>query len=359
MERTLLRHPDIATLLVRLFAARFDPDRRDARRGRGDRRARSSRRSTRSRASTRTGSCAASWRSCGRSCARTSSAATSAAPPAVPVVQARPVAGAAPAAAAPAVRDLRLLAARRGRAPARRPGRARRPALVGPPRGLPHRDPRPDEGADGQERADRAGRREGRLRGQAATGRRRPRGAAGGGGSRATGRSCRGLLDLTDNIVDGEVVPPDRVVRYDDDDPYLVVAADKGTATLLRHRQRGLGASTASGSATRSRPAARAGYDHKADGHHRARRVGVGQAPLPRARASTSSRRTSPSSASATCPATCSATGCCSRATSGWWPRSTTGTCSSIPTRIPRRASPSAGGCSSCRARPGATTTTR
>jgi len=42
----------------------------------------------------------------------------------------------------------------------------------------------------------------------------------------------RGLLDLTDNVVEGEVVPPDRVVRYDSDDPYLVVAADKGTAHL-------------------------------------------------------------------------------------------------------------------------------
>jgi glutamate dehydrogenase len=41
-----------------------------------------------------------------------------------------------------------------------------------------------------------------------------------------------GLLDVTDNIVGGEVVAPDRVVRYDDDDPYLVVAADKGTATF-------------------------------------------------------------------------------------------------------------------------------
>ncbi len=41
-----------------------------------------------------------------------------------------------------------------------------------------------------------------------------------------------GLLDLTDNIVGGDVVPPDRVVRFDDDDPYLVVAADKGTATF-------------------------------------------------------------------------------------------------------------------------------
>ncbi|MHB8691381.1 MAG: NAD-glutamate dehydrogenase [Solirubrobacteraceae bacterium] len=41
-----------------------------------------------------------------------------------------------------------------------------------------------------------------------------------------------GLLDLTDNIVAGEVVPPERVKRYDGDDPYLVVAADKGTATF-------------------------------------------------------------------------------------------------------------------------------
>jgi glutamate dehydrogenase len=41
-----------------------------------------------------------------------------------------------------------------------------------------------------------------------------------------------GLLDVTDNIVEGEVVPPRDVVRFDGDDPYLVVAADKGTATF-------------------------------------------------------------------------------------------------------------------------------
>ncbi|MEM7498316.1 MAG: NAD-glutamate dehydrogenase [Pseudomonadota bacterium] len=41
-----------------------------------------------------------------------------------------------------------------------------------------------------------------------------------------------GLLDITDNLVQGEVVPPASVVRYDNDDPYLVVAADKGTATF-------------------------------------------------------------------------------------------------------------------------------
>ncbi len=45
-------------------------------------------------------------------------------------------------------------------------------------------------------------------------------------------RFINGLLDLTDNLVDGKVVPPAEVVRHDGDDPYLVVAADKGTATF-------------------------------------------------------------------------------------------------------------------------------
>ncbi|QFU23099.1 NAD-glutamate dehydrogenase [Shewanella eurypsychrophilus] len=42
----------------------------------------------------------------------------------------------------------------------------------------------------------------------------------------------RGLLDISDNIIEGEVIPPKNVVRHDEDDPYLVVAADKGTATF-------------------------------------------------------------------------------------------------------------------------------
>lgn len=41
-----------------------------------------------------------------------------------------------------------------------------------------------------------------------------------------------GLLDITDNLVGGEVVPPNGVVRHDEDDTYLVVAADKGTASF-------------------------------------------------------------------------------------------------------------------------------
>src|SRR4029077_17246523 len=63
----------------------------------------------------------------------------------------------------------------------------------------------------------------------------------GGGGTReqvqAEGIYCyqtliRGLLDITDNYAEGGVRPPAKVVRHDGDDPYLVVAADKGTATF-------------------------------------------------------------------------------------------------------------------------------
>ena len=45
-------------------------------------------------------------------------------------------------------------------------------------------------------------------------------------------RFINGLLDITDNIVEGKIVPPPGVVRHDGNDPYLVVAADKGTATF-------------------------------------------------------------------------------------------------------------------------------
>ena len=78
-----------------------------------------------------------------------------------------------PAAAAAVLRDLRLQPAGGGDPPARRQGGARRHPLVRPARGLPHRGPGPDEGADGEERRHRAGRLQGRLRGQAAAGDRR------------------------------------------------------------------------------------------------------------------------------------------------------------------------------------------
>jgi glutamate dehydrogenase len=75
----------------------------------------------------------------------------------------------------------------------------------------------------------------------------------------------RALLDLTDNRVAGQVVPPPGVRRLDGDDPYLVVAADKGTATFSDHANaisaeygHWLGDAFASGGSV--------GYDHKAMG---------------------------------------------------------------------------------------------
>ncbi|MDP2988091.1 NAD-glutamate dehydrogenase domain-containing protein, partial [Hydrogenophaga sp.] len=75
----------------------------------------------------------------------------------------------------------------------------------------------------------------------------------------------RALLDLTDNLVGGKPVPPPQVVRVDDDDPYLVVAADKGTATFSDYANavsaeygHWLGDAFASGGSV--------GYDHKAMG---------------------------------------------------------------------------------------------
>jgi len=74
-----------------------------------------------------------------------------------------------------------------------------------------------------------------------------------------------GLFDLVDNRVGDEVIPPAQVVRRDDDDPYLVVAADKGTASysdianeISRKRNFWLGDAFASGGSQ--------GYDHKVMG---------------------------------------------------------------------------------------------
>ena len=105
-------------------------------------------------------------------------------------------------------------------------------------------------------------------------------------------------------------------MRHDGDDTYLVVAADKGTATFSDIANAvaveygfWLGDAFASGGSV--------GYDHKAMGitargawesvKRHFRELGV----------DTQTRGRSPSSASATCPATCSATACCSPSTSG------------------------------------------
>ncbi len=82
-----------------------------------------------------------------------------------------------------------------------------------------------------------------------------------------TGIACykdfiRGMLDITDNLVDNHIVSPRQVVRHDNDDPYLVVAADKGTATfsdianeVVKEYDFWLGDAFASGGSN--------GYDHK------------------------------------------------------------------------------------------------
>ncbi len=72
----------------------------------------------------------------------------------------------------------------------------------------------------------------------------------------------RGILDLTDNIVNSEVITPENLICHDEQDPYLVVAADKGTATfsdiansISEEYNFWLGDAFASGGSV--------GYDHK------------------------------------------------------------------------------------------------
>ncbi len=139
------------------------------------------------------------------------------------------------------------------------------------------------------------------------------------GGSRdeiaAEGIACyrifiSGLLDITDNLKDGALVPPANVVRHDDDDPYLVVAADKGTATFSDIANGiaidygfWLGDAFASGGS--------AGYDHKKMGITSPPRARGSACNATSASAASMSRKTaSPWSVSATWPATCSATAC-------------------------------------------------
>ncbi|MBI1251178.1 MAG: NAD-glutamate dehydrogenase [Alphaproteobacteria bacterium] len=94
-----------------------------------------------------------------------------------------------------------------------------------------------------------------------------PRGAPGWleAGQSAYRTFLRGLLDITDNIAGADIFAPKDVVRWDADDPYLVVAADKGTATfsdianaISEDYGHWLGDAFASGGSV--------GYDHKAMG---------------------------------------------------------------------------------------------
>ena len=148
--------------------------------------------------------------------------------------------------------------------------------------------------------------------------------------SRATRCFINGLLDITDNLVDGKVVHPDErgAPRWRRSVPGR--RRRQGHGDVLRYRQRHFGRAW-----LLARRRVRLGR------FARLRPQGAWASP-PRARgnrssatsarsAATARRRTSPASASATCPATCSATACCCRGTSGCWPRSTIAMSSSIP----------------------------
>ena len=153
---------------------------------------------------------------------------------------------------------------RRSRASALRQGGARRHPLVRPAAGFPHRNPRPGEGAAGEECRDRAGRRQGRLRAQASARRRRPATPFKRREPRPTSSSSRRCSTSPTISARGRWAScrPPTCVRHDGDDPYLVVAADKGTATfsdiandIANAHDFWLGDAFASGGS--------AGYDHK------------------------------------------------------------------------------------------------
>ena len=166
------------------------------------------------------------------------------------------------------------------------------------------------------------------------------------------------LLDVTDNLGDDGVVPPENVVRHDDDDPYLVVAADKGTATfsdiangIALERGFWLGDAFASGGS--------AGYDHKKMGitargawesvkrHFREMDVDIGTTPFTvRRRRRHVGRRVRQRAAA----------GDDDQAGRRLRPSRHLHRSQS---RSGAGASPSASGCSSCRARAGRTTTSR
>ncbi len=275
IEHVLRTNPTVTRLLVRLFESRFDPAHQGGEQERSEAIAEEIRgeldevasldedRILRTywqliAATLRTNYFAGAFGGPGLLAAE--SASVTAVPYLVVKLDAAEVPG--PARAAAQVRAVRVLAPVRGRAPAVRRRGPRRAALVGPARGLPHRGARPGQGPGSEELGHRAVRGQGRVRLQAAARLRRP-----GRPTRAEVLACyrmfiSAMLDVTDNLEAGRVVPPARVVRHDGDDPYLVVAADKGTATfsdtaneIAISRGFWLGDAFASGGSE--------GYDHK------------------------------------------------------------------------------------------------
>ena len=139
--------------------------------------------------------------------------------------------------------------------------RQRRSAVERPSRGLSHRGARSGEGPDGEERGDRAGRAP--REGSSSSGRSRRRRSSATKASSATACSCAGCSTSPTTSSARPSCRHRARIRYDDDDPYLVVAADKGTATfsdtanaVAAEYDFWLGDAFASGGS--------AGYDHKA-----------------------------------------------------------------------------------------------
>ena len=148
-------------------------------------------------------------------------------------------------------------------------------------------------------------------------------------------RFITALLDVTDNIHSGKIVPPRDVVRHDGDDPYLVVAADKGTATFSDIANEISVDARTSGSATRSPPAARPATTTR-------RWASPPGAPGSRSRSTSATWAWTPRPQDFTVVGVGDMSGdvfgngmLLSASTSGWWPRSTTGTSSSTRTRTP------------------------
>ena len=284
MEDALSAHPDVARGVVELFRLRLDPARSED----TDAKARALERKLEGAIdaveSLDEDRILRGFLRVVRAVLRTNYFQTDAARPgqAVPVAQARSRPRSRPARAAADVRGLRLLAARGGRAPARRQGRPRRHPLVRPARGLPHRGARADEGADGQERRHRPGRRQGRLRRQAAPGRRRSRRAARGGRRVLPDVHARpARRDRHDHGRQGRAAARRRPPRRGRPVPRR--RRRQGHGDLLGHRERDRDRvrllarrRVRFGRVGRLRP--------QADGDHRPGRLGVGQAPLPRAR---------------------------------------------------------------------------
>ena len=351
VEKTLAAHPDVVARLVALFETRFSPGRNGSRTERQADLVESLRKAIGEVESLDADRVLSSLLAAVTATQRTTYYAGG--PLALKLDPAR---RARPARAAPGARGVGQLAARHGHPPAVRRRRPRWAALVRPPRGPAHRGARPGQGADGEEHRHRADRRQGRLRRQApAPGRRlprrRPRRGAGllqavhrraAVAHRQSGRTARSSRRRRSSGTTATTPtwssPPTRGRRPSPTWP-------------TRSRS-----SAASGSGTPSPRAARSATTTRPWASPPA--APGSRSPATSANSTSTSRsRTSRSSASATCPATSSATGCCCRSTSGWWPRSTTGTCSSTPPRTRRPPSPSASGSSVCSAPPGPTTT--